>query len=479
MAIIRRLAVSTPASDMVASGASHAHGLAPDPGATPGTTKFLREDATFAVPPGSGTPSRGYFAYLSALLEPEAIEPMDTNHVGIFTYVVGASVTKLLMAAWSTSFNGASSNGRLDLRRPQGGLPMRGITLYGAEAASGAVVIDPTLATYADAEATYYSRMLTIQQTQTHWLPIVAASTNYTLLPGPYGSIILHQTAFNFTWLALEFRSDGKGAYAFENEIGDTGSTEYQRTGTNLFLPVHKWTLNRILSGDSGGTGSPLGGVAWINLPSSWSACTDLFGGSYAFRDDFMGATLDTTTNWNRVQTGGTCEIYTTFQWLQVIGDGTWAHNGCYTKTYSTAHSVQKHFVCDVYFPSGSDGNSANLVVGWFDGAGYSYSNAVHGIDFTFSGSNIIVVFENGTSRGTVGSGYVVGNTYRVRITLQTSTTAKYEIQSSGADYAAPLGSATWTDITPGTTLTATTPVYPGVAKQSAFVAYVGDVRVY
>ena len=39
----------------VASGASHSKGLVPDPGATPGTTKFLNEDMTFKVPAGSGT----------------------------------------------------------------------------------------------------------------------------------------------------------------------------------------------------------------------------------------------------------------------------------------------------------------------------------------------------------------------------------------------------------------------------------------
>lgn len=38
-----------------ASGANHAPGLVPDPGAVAGTTKFLREDATFAVPPGTAS----------------------------------------------------------------------------------------------------------------------------------------------------------------------------------------------------------------------------------------------------------------------------------------------------------------------------------------------------------------------------------------------------------------------------------------
>lgn len=41
-------------SDFVGSGLTHAAGAVPDPGAVAGTTKFLREDATFAVPPGAG-----------------------------------------------------------------------------------------------------------------------------------------------------------------------------------------------------------------------------------------------------------------------------------------------------------------------------------------------------------------------------------------------------------------------------------------
>jgi hypothetical protein len=37
-----------------ASGGGHAPGVVPDPGASAGTAKFLREDASWAVPPGSG-----------------------------------------------------------------------------------------------------------------------------------------------------------------------------------------------------------------------------------------------------------------------------------------------------------------------------------------------------------------------------------------------------------------------------------------
>ena len=39
---------------MGASGANHAVGLVPDPGSTSGATKFLREDGSWEVPPGSG-----------------------------------------------------------------------------------------------------------------------------------------------------------------------------------------------------------------------------------------------------------------------------------------------------------------------------------------------------------------------------------------------------------------------------------------
>jgi hypothetical protein len=42
------------ATALGASGGSHSAGIAPDPGASSGSTKFLREDATWAVPSGGG-----------------------------------------------------------------------------------------------------------------------------------------------------------------------------------------------------------------------------------------------------------------------------------------------------------------------------------------------------------------------------------------------------------------------------------------
>lgn len=58
---------------MKPSGTGHAAGLAPDPGATAGKTKFLREDATWAVPAGGG--GGGSTTFTSALLA-------DMNLVG-------------------------------------------------------------------------------------------------------------------------------------------------------------------------------------------------------------------------------------------------------------------------------------------------------------------------------------------------------------------------------------------------------------
>jgi hypothetical protein len=46
--------VTLTARPMGASGASHASGIVPDPGATAGSTKYLREDATWATPAGGG-----------------------------------------------------------------------------------------------------------------------------------------------------------------------------------------------------------------------------------------------------------------------------------------------------------------------------------------------------------------------------------------------------------------------------------------
>ena len=69
----------------VASGASHASGLVPDPGAVSGTTKFLREDATWAVPPGGGggsTPTgTGFYHTTLGVMDAASIGETGTGNV--------------------------------------------------------------------------------------------------------------------------------------------------------------------------------------------------------------------------------------------------------------------------------------------------------------------------------------------------------------------------------------------------------------
>ena len=47
----------------IASGGSHAKGAVPDPGASSGTTHFLREDATWAIPPTSAVTTGLLYAF--------------------------------------------------------------------------------------------------------------------------------------------------------------------------------------------------------------------------------------------------------------------------------------------------------------------------------------------------------------------------------------------------------------------------------
>lgn len=68
--------------DFVASGAGHARGTVPDPGAVGGTTKFLREDASWQVPPAGGsTPSGTGFRHVTAGVEDAASKLVDTADI--------------------------------------------------------------------------------------------------------------------------------------------------------------------------------------------------------------------------------------------------------------------------------------------------------------------------------------------------------------------------------------------------------------
>jgi hypothetical protein len=86
-------------SVFVASGAGHASGLVPDPGATAGTTKFLREDATFAVPAGGGGGGATIPTFVYPPIPQNVGGGMDgytwwgANVIGLFAFILPAGIT--------------------------------------------------------------------------------------------------------------------------------------------------------------------------------------------------------------------------------------------------------------------------------------------------------------------------------------------------------------------------------------------------
>lgn len=407
-----------------------------------------------------------YFTRLAALLEPDALEPLQR---GTFSYAINSSTTKHIIASYWTRLGGS---GRWEVRDPRQPVPLRGVTVVGLDATSLMVVLDASLPTYTNAMQTYYERLETLHTMPTKYLAVTGDQEIYPLLPGAYGAIITSINNFDLTWLIAHFA--GSTGWNLANELGDTGSTDYQRNFNPALIPINKGVINEIWSGQERTSGVGLGGVTYCLLPSSWSKVTDALA-PYAFRDDFMGAALDTATVWTRAQsTAGNVEINTDFGWCKMRGNGNWGDNGMFSQA-SIARANGKVFLCDVYV---GRAGTPNLVVGFHDGSGQSYSDFAHGVDFTTPAGNVLQIFENGNSRGTVGSGWSAGHTYRVRITLGGSNNAVYEIQG-GTEYDA-LGGATWTDITPGTSSSSTTPLHAGATINSNVSdCYISDVRIY
>lgn len=417
----------------------------------------------------SGSAEHDYYDYLAVSLEPLAIEKMN---IDTFSYVVGAGETKLVMNAWNTRL-GAS--GRWEVRDPRYIVPLRDVTLTGLASGAAGVIIDPTAPTYSTSRATYFDRLKIIAETAPKYLAFASPSTYYTFLPGPYGSIITSVNVFDYTWLVARPFGTSVG-WNLLNEIGDTAASDYLRTAHRAYIPVSKLVVSTILTGGerTGGVGE--GSLTWINCPSTWGKVTDP--NTYDFRDDFMGASLDTGSDWNRQQSSaGNVEIETLYNWLKITGNGTWGQNGIFSQA-SVTKAAGKVFLCDVHITTGvAVGSAPNLVVGFHDGAGYSYTDFAHGLDFSGGAPEQLQVFENGTSRGNVGSGFTAGCTYRVRITLGASNDATYEIQG-GPEYPV-IGGTSWQDITPGTSSSTTTPLHAGATQLTNAPCYVGDVKIY
>jgi hypothetical protein len=77
---------------LTASGVGHQAGIAPDPGASAGTTRFLREDATFAVPSGTGTAVEvNGGGTLSSLNLNSSSPSADSNNQALVVKISGAN----------------------------------------------------------------------------------------------------------------------------------------------------------------------------------------------------------------------------------------------------------------------------------------------------------------------------------------------------------------------------------------------------
>lgn len=416
---------------------------------------------------GSNMPAAVQTRYrdLCALLEPLAIEPLQ---YGTFSYAVAAGVTKYLLSGWNLRIG---SSGRIDTRDVHHILPLSGVTLVGISNTtprSVAALIDPTLPTYTDAFTLYHTRLNYLAQNTPLYLPITSAAVA-RLLPGPYGAIVLNVSNFNFAWIGLRTPIGDTTDLALQYEVSDAQAVRYSDA---LIFPVSKYICSGVESFD--GTGTVLGSLFYINLPSTWGAVTDPT--TYVFRDDFMGASLDTATIWTRAQgTVGNVEINTDFQWCKLIGknDGTWGSDGAYTQS-SVARSTQPYVQID-FTMAFSTSSSYGFMVGWSDGGGHSYTNFAHGL--LVQTNSTFVAFENGNNRGAVGSGFSKGAIYRLRIQALSGGGAAYQIQG-GTEYAA-LGGTSWTTITPGTTTSATNTLHAGFAAAGNDVNYVGDVKIY
>lgn len=398
-----------------------------------------------------------YYSYLCALLEPDAIEAAQLDS---FTYVIADDETKYVLGSWYTRLGAA---GRWEVRDPRTPVSLRNVTLTGLGSNASAIILNPALATYTNARTTYFTRLKDIAELPTQYVSGTATNTFYKLLPGPYGIIITNATCFDFAWIVI--KGPGGAAMNLGNEVGDT---TIQRVSTQLFLPMSKNYCIGMLTSTQGTAGN-LAGISYVILPATWSGIPDLT--AYDFRSDFMEATIDTTTEWTKTEsTAGNIAIDTSFQWCKFLGNSNWGANGVISKT-SITRAAAKVFQCDVFV-----GTDANIVVGFHDGAGLSVSDFSHGVQLRADGYRYI--YENANIRENAAeTKFSSNNIYRVRITLQsTNTAAKYEMQG-GSEYD-PIGGTTWTDITPGTTSSSTTPLYAGISVYSG-TAYVSDVKIY
>lgn len=135
----------------VGSGASHKKGLVPDPGATPGTTKYLREDGTWQVPAGGADVTQSIIIAVGD--ETSAL----TTGTGKVTFRMPYAFTLTAVRASLTTAQSSGSILTVDINEGGASVLSTKLTIDNSEktsvtAATPAVISDSSLAD--DAEIT-------------------------------------------------------------------------------------------------------------------------------------------------------------------------------------------------------------------------------------------------------------------------------------------------------------------------------------
>lgn len=405
-----------------------------------------------------------FYQKQNALLEPSLTEKPLT---GDFNYT--PTGPRWVLASFATSL---AATGRLEVRNPQTPLWMKDCSLVGLQSLlqnspSYALINNPYGFIYENPEADYFRRMALLDLQKVQFQPFPTPQTQYPFFPGPYGTLITNVTSFDYG-AGIFGGNFGQGAINWATELWDdaTGAIRYDQP---MSLVLAKGTIGWIETQVSRGGGlDGNAGIAYVLLPKQWSMI-DTLARSYVFRDDFMGAALDPLVWTVSETTPGNISINTSFAAVQGIGANAWT-NGMYSVD-SYLRAKRYSYVADGWVPPSGVGN---VVFGLSNGAGVNYTDFLHGLSISNTGTAVI---ENGVFTG-IGS-LEVGSLYRLRVTPGLVNGAVYEIQG-GRSYPM-IGSSSWTQVadTRGGGSSAASFKIGYSAYATGKQSYLGDVRVY
>ena len=418
------------------------------------------------APVGTGTGEKAYYQRKNGLLEPSSYEKPQFN---TFTYTGAVGSRRCVTSSFATSL---SASGRLEVRSAgDGPLDLVDSQLTGLQASSMALITDPWATTYPDPKGDYYRRLALAGACKTKYLAFPAALTTLPFIPGPYGSFVTRITIFNLTWFVGR-NFGGAYGFPFENETGDDGAVDYMRWDKALRLLLTKGTVAAIGTGDGGGVGAPLAGVAFVNLPRSWSAQP-----TCVFEDDFMAAALDAGAWTVTESSAGNVQIDPQLAAVKGIGNNSYTGNGMLSVA-SYARSSGYHYEADTWVGQPAIVPGSAQVFGVSNGVGVNLTNYAHGIVTGDTGYNI---YELGSS---VAAGALDNNTmFRLRITPGAVNGALYEAQGGtiwpklgGASFATLLDTRGISAVSTASLKLGYTPYY---APNTGGGQYLSHVKVY